>query len=196
MFVALLQEYLHKHQKTISAQAENKQNSSISYGNYKKKKKAITAPFSYGGRRIKSPPGIHLESCLSDWRRDPCTWVGFLPLHTQLSLNLIQMSSMTGRQNHGMYILQGNKYSLSVLNLFFKRPCMPATGRICNNTTNATNLFNIHRPIHCLSDHSEQCINCFILPAQRSEVRSPYLTVPCLPLLLSSVPGLKHKNSP
>lgn len=53
VFVALLQEYLQKHQKRISTQAENEENSSISYGNCKKKNKAITAPFSYGGRRIR-----------------------------------------------------------------------------------------------------------------------------------------------
>lgn len=134
MFVALLQEYLHKHQKTISAQAENKQNSSISYGNYKK---GNYSPIFLQWEKNQSPPGIHLESRLSDWRHDPCTWVGFLPLHPKLSLNLIQMSSMSRSQNRGTYIFQGNKYSLSALNLFFKRPCVPATGRICNNTTNA-----------------------------------------------------------
>lgn len=93
----------------------------------------------------------------------PCPWIRFLPLHPKLSLHLIQISSMSGRQNHSTCVFQRNKYNFPAIKLFPKTLCAAAR-RICSNITNADKSpFNTKGQIACLTTLKNVLIVSFYL---------------------------------
>lgn len=159
MFVGLLQKYLHKQERT-SAQTENKGTSSISRSGIRV---LISDPISnraFSGRKARLLQMFILTfGCQSgDY---PCPWFRFWPLHLKLSLNLIQIANMGGKQNHRKYIFSKGINTTCQQQSSFQKHHVQLQQRLVVTSLMLTNPSSIET--NCLSDHTEWCILFYLL---------------------------------